>query len=126
MSQIAVDDEADTGRDEGSDDRGAGGDRRREGWAVIALDHLPPKGLGEHGRIGGRRCRKTTQERRQHGTHLGKRTCEMAHESIRERQQPARHAGRIHECPHEHEEGHRQQRIGTGGAHDLLDEDLER
>ena len=86
------------------------------------LDHLPPRVL-ESMAVWRSTSRKTTQECRQHGTHLGKPPCKMAHESIREGQS-RRVTGRIDECPHEHEGGHRQQRIGTGGAHDLLDEDL--
>ncbi len=126
VGQEAVDDEADAGRDDGRDDgcrRGDGGD---EGRRVTALHHLGTEHLRLHRRIGIGGGREPAHQGRQDDVRLGQPAHPMADQRVGQHHEAAGDAGIVHDGAGEDEEGHRQEGIGVGGAHQLLDIDADR
>ena len=126
VGDVAVDDQPDRGRDQRRDDRRARGDDGGEGGAVVRLHHLRAEDLREHRRVGRRRGGEAAEQGGEHGAHLRQRAGEVAGQRVGQGEQAPGDAGLVHDRAGEHEEGNRQQRIGVGGAHHLLHEDVER
>ena len=126
VGDVAVDDQADRGRDQRRDDRRARGDDGGEGRAVVRLHHLRAEDLREHRRVGRGRGGQAAEQGGEHGAHLRQRAGHVADQRVGQGQQPPGDAGLVHDRAGEHEERDRQQRIGVGGAHHLLHEDVER
>ena len=126
VGEVAVDDEADAGRDDRRDHGGAGGDRRREAGRVAALDHLRAEHLGLHRGVGVRRGGEAAHQRRQQHVGLAEAADPVADQRVGEVEQAPGDAGVVHDRAGADEERHREQRERVGDLHELLHEDAQR
>ncbi len=114
------------GRDDRPHDRGTGGHHRRETARISLPDHAGDQ-HGTDGRaVGNGHARHAGEKHAGHDGYMGQAAPEMAHDAVRQVDQPGQHAGAIHHVAGHDEEGDGHQRKGVDAAKHHRRQDAER
>ena len=116
----AVDDEVDSGRDDGRDARGRRRDRGGEALAVAALFHLGHEQLALHGGVGVGRAGAAAHEHAQQDVDLRKAAGQMPGERVGKVHQPRADAAVVHDRAAHDEKRDRKERERLRGRDKLL------
>ena len=116
----AVDDEVDSGRDDGRDARGRRRDRGGEALAVAALFHLGHEQLALHGGVGVGRAGAAAHEHAQQDIDLRKAAGQMPGERVGKVHQPRADAAVVHDRAAHDEKRDRKERERLRGRDELL------